>query len=83
MPEEAEGKPVSKRRRFLLDAVKGGLPLLASIWAGEKIGAPAEPAPAAVEPELPKPQVPADLKHELDESYEEFARSNPDYFQEE
>ena len=82
MPEEPEAKPVSKRRRFLLNAVKGGLPLLASIWAGEKIDATAKPAPATAEPELPKPQVPADLKHELDESYEDFARSNPDYFEE-
>ena len=82
MAEDPEGKEVSKRRRFLLDALKGGLPLLASVWAGERIDAPTEPARTTPEPELPKPQVPADLKNELDESYEEFARSNPDYFQE-
>lgn len=78
-PKEKEG---AKRRRFLRDAVKGGLPLLASLFTGKKL-APGEPSPRTVpEPELPKAQVPADLKHELDESYEEFRRSNPDYSQE-
>lgn len=83
MGEESQQKENPKRRRFLLEAVKGGLPLLASLWAGQNASAPSEPAPRkASEPEVPKPQVPADLKHELDESYEEFKRSNPDYFQE-
>ena len=83
MGEKSQEKENPKRRRFLLDAMKGGLPLLASLWAGRKVSAPPEPAPKKVgEPEVPRPQVPADLKHELDESYEEFKRSNPDYFQE-